>query len=304
MPRQIPVLTVLGLATVTLTSAAGSDTPSASSAAPSPSYPCAYELTSADQIRAMIDRVISYLEDASLIRIIDRAAGHPVTDLAQLGALTGDVGYFDDAVRQSIRFSARMFVLANVLHHHGWIENMGPHPSLNRARANGWAVAAMAALLAVLPVDRSGRAAALAQLRVHGAGLAAAQSGSGLSHQLLDRPDPYLAASASAMFVYAFARGINRGWLDAKAYMPIVSVYWSAVAAKVNTAGQVDGTCVGTGTGFGPMFYYRRPTDSLAAYGYGPALLAGSEMIHLRHGAGADAVIHGGGLHFARAFEN
>ncbi|MFT3829100.1 MAG: glycoside hydrolase family 88 protein [Opitutaceae bacterium] len=227
-----------------------------------------------------------------------------VPALAQMGALTGDPGYYDDAVRQVLQFSARMFVPANGLYRHGWVENMDPHPSFHWARANGWAVVAMAELLEVLPADHPGHDAVLAQYRAHVAGLAAVQSGSGLWHQLLDRPDSYVETSASAMFVYAIARGINRGWLDAKAYGPMVSVAWNAVAAQVNAAGQIEGTCIGTGMGFDPMFYYCRPTSPLAAHGYGPVLLAGAEMIQLRRGAGADAVIHDGGLHFERASDN
>ncbi len=224
-----------------------------------------------------------------------------VPALAQMGALTGDTTCIDDAVKQILQFSARMFVPERGLYRHGWVESMEPHPYFPWARANGWAVVAMAELLEVLPAEHPGRASVLAQYRAHVAGLAAVQDASGLWHQLLDRPDTYLETSASAMFVYAIARGINRGWLDAKAYGPMAAIGWNAVAAKVNATGQVEGTCVGTGMGFEPMFYAYRPTSPLAAHGYGPVLLAGAEMIVLRQGAGALAVIHDGGLHFDRA---
>jgi hypothetical protein len=56
---------------------------------------------------------------------------------------------------------------------------------------------------------------------------------------------------------------------------------WNAVSTKVNAQGQVEGTCVGTGMGFDPAFYYHRPTNTFAAHGYGPTLLAGGEMIKL-----------------------
>ena len=56
---------------------------------------------------------------------------------------------------------------------------------------------------------------------------------------------------------------------------------WNAVSTKVNDKGQVEGTCVGTGMGFDPAFYYFRPVNNYAAHGYGPALLAGAEMIRL-----------------------
>jgi hypothetical protein len=56
---------------------------------------------------------------------------------------------------------------------------------------------------------------------------------------------------------------------------------WNAVSTKVNAQGQVEGTCVGTGMGFDPAFYYYRPVNLYAAHGYGPVLLAGAETIQL-----------------------
>ena len=61
----------------------------------------------------------------------------------------------------------------------------------------------------------------------------------------------------------------------------MVCLAWNAVATKVNEKGQVEGTCVGTGMGFDPAFYYYRPINVFAAHGYGPVLLAGAEMIEL-----------------------
>jgi rhamnogalacturonyl hydrolase YesR len=222
-----------------------------------------------------------------------------VPALCEMGVLTGDRKYFDDAVKQITQFSSRMFIPEKGWYRHGWVQDMEPHPSFPWARANGWAVVAMAELLSVLPEDHPGRAAVLAQYRAHVAGLAAAQGGAGLWHQLLDRYDSYPETSASAMFVYAIARGINRGWLDPIAYGPCVSLGWNAVAQKVNAQGQVEGTCVGTGMGFDPTFYYYRPTSVFAAHGYGPVLLAGAEMIELRRGKGSAAQINGGAVQLA-----
>jgi len=221
-----------------------------------------------------------------------------VPALAQMGALTGDSSCFDDATKQVLQFSARMFVSGKNLYRHGWVRTMEPHPAFYWGRANGWAVVAMAELLDVLPESHPNRAAVLAQFRAHVSGLAALQDSSGLWHQLLDRPDSYLETSASAMFVYAIAHGINRGWLDAKAYAPMVSVGWNAVAQKINATGEVEGTCVGTGMAFDPMYYACRPTNVLAAHGYGPVLLAGAEMIAFRSGPGAKAILNDGGLRF------
>ena len=158
----------------------------------------------------------------------------------------------------------------------------------------------MVELLSVLPEDHPGRAPILELYRAHARGLIARQGVNGLWHQLLDRPETYAETSASAMFVYALARGINRGWLDPLAYGPAVSLGWNAVAQQVNARGQVENTCIGTGMGWEPAFYAYRPVSVYAAHGYGPVLHAGAEMIALRQGKGAAAMVHDGGVHFGK----
>ena len=182
---------------------------------------------------------------------------------------------------------------------HAWVQGMEHHPAFHWARANGWAIMAMAELLEVLPENHPQRARILALFRAHAAGLIANQGHAGLWHQLLDRRESYEETSASAMFVFAIARGINRGWLDPPAFGPAVSLGWNAVATKVNAKGQVEGTCVGTGVGWDPMFYMYRPVHLLAAHGYGPVLLAGAEMIELRR-KHPDIGIHDGGVQFGK----
>jgi rhamnogalacturonyl hydrolase YesR len=223
-----------------------------------------------------------------------------VPALAQMGKLTGETRYYDDAVKQILQFSQRMFVKEKGLYMHGWIQGMDPHPAFHWARANGWAIMAMTELLSVLPEDHPGRAAVLEQYRTHARALAACQRSDGLWTQLLDRNDSYPETSASAIFVYCIARGINRGWLDSQAYGPMASLGWNGVATKVNDKGQVEGTCVGTGMGFDPAFYYFRPASFLAAHGYGPVLLAGAEMIALRKNRGNEAAVGDGGGRPAR----
>jgi unsaturated rhamnogalacturonyl hydrolase len=201
--------------------------------------------------------------------------------LAQMGKLTGDTSYYDDAIRQVRQFSARMFDRRRGLYMHGWAADTDDHPEFFWARANGWAAMAMVELLSVLPEDHPGRADVLAQLRALLHGLAACQSGTGLWHQLLDRNDSYLETSASAMFVFSMARAINRGWVSGVSFGPAAQLGWNAVATKVNAQGQVMDTCVGTGMAFDPAYYYHRPRSPFAQHGYGPVLMAGSEMIRL-----------------------
>lgn len=249
----------------------------------------------APNVRPMIDNFITYISTKEF-RLADgtlaRNRPHPntlwlddlymsVPALAQMGKLTGDRKYFDDATRQVLQFAKRMFNREQGLFMHGWVQDMPVHPEFRWARANGWALMAMVELLDVLPEDHPDRAAILDLLREHARGLARRQSGSGFWHQLLDRDDSYLETSATAIFAFAMARAVNRGWIDQVAYGPAAVLAWNAVATKVTAQGQVEGTCVGTGMGFDPAFYYYRPTSPFAAHGYGPVLLAGAEIIQL-----------------------
>lgn len=204
-----------------------------------------------------------------------------VPALAQMGKLTGENRYFDDAVKQVLQFSQRMFNNEKGLFMHGWVQDMNPHRQFHWARANGWAIMAIIELLDVLPVDHPGREQILKILREHIRGLASYQSGNGFWHQLIDRNDSYLETSATAIYTYSIAKAINSGYVDAKAYGPVVLLAWNALSTKVNEKGQVEGTCVGTGMAFDPTFYYYRPVSVYAAHGYGPVLLAGAEVITL-----------------------
>lgn len=204
-----------------------------------------------------------------------------VPALAQMGKLTGDTKYYDDAVKQVLQFSARMFNKELGIYMHGWVEGMQVHPEFHWARANGWAVMTMVELLDVLPENHPGRSQVMAQMKAHINGLAKYQSGQGFWHQLLDKNDSYLETSATAIYAYAIAKAVNKGWIDAKAFAPMCLLAWNAVSTKVNDKGGVEGTCVGTGMAFDPAFYYYRPVNVFAAHGYGPVLLAGAEVINL-----------------------
>jgi unsaturated rhamnogalacturonyl hydrolase len=246
-------------------------------------------------LRPLIDNYINFvankeyrLKDGTLARnrpqkntlwLDDLYMGVPA--LAQMGKLTGNNKYFDDAVKQIKQFSQRMFNKEKGVYMHGWVESMTTHPEFRWARANGWALMAKVELLDVLPLNHPGRAFVIDQLKAHAKGLASYQSGSGFWHQLLDRPDSYLETSATAIYVYCIARACNKGWLDPMTYAPMALLAWNAVSTKVNDKGQVEGTCVGTGMAFDPAFYYYRPVNVFAAHGYGPVLLAGAEMITL-----------------------
>ncbi len=245
--------------------------------------------------QAMIDRYADYimnkqyrLSDGTFARnrpqkntiwLDDMFMGVPA--VAYMGKLTGETKYYDEAIKQIMQFADRMFIPEKGLYRHGWVEEMDPHPSFHWGRANGWALLTKVEVLDAIPEGYPGREKVLDLLKAHIAGLCSYQSGEGFWHQLLDRNDSYLETSCTAIYTYCIAHAINNGWIDELAYGSQVQLAWHAVTTKVNDHGEVEGTCVGTGMGFDPAFYYYRPINKHAGHGYGPVILAGAEMYRL-----------------------
>jgi len=245
--------------------------------------------------RDMIDTVANYitnkqfrLDDGTLARERPQAVSLWTDDfymsipfLAQMGKLTGEKKYWDDAVKQVVQMSERLFDKKENLFDHGWNAREAKYdPKFFWGRANGWAMMAMAELLTVLPENYPGRDKVIDYLNLTTQQLANLQDGTGFWHQMLDKENTYLETSGTAMFVFAIARGINMGWID-YTFAPVAITGWNAVATTVLPNGQVEGTCIGTTFANDNVYYYNRPTSVYAMHGYGPVLLAGAEMIAL-----------------------
>ena len=209
--------------------------------------------------------------------------------LTRQWARTGDRSWLDDAVRQVISYHRHLDDPRTGLMYHDWYSDSaggaGPGSSPGVAfwgRANGWAMMAQAQLLYRMPAAARARDTLLALFRRQAAALALTQDGAtGLWHQLLDRPDSYLETSASAMFVYAIARGVSQHWLPA-GYAAVARKGWRGVLSRIRPDGQIEGTCAGTGTSDDIADYYARPTPLNDVHGVGPVLLAGAEILELR----------------------
>jgi len=195
-----------------------------------------------------------------------------------MGKATGETRYFDDAARQVIGMSARLFNSENGLFDHSWFADMEDDARFYWGRGDGWAMMAMAELLSVMPDSHPHRAKVLEIFRRSARGAVETQGGTGLWHQLLDKTDSYLETSASAMFTFAIARGVNRGWLPTS-YAPVAQSGWRALEGRIRPDGRIEGICVGTTAAYDAVYYYNRPTELTAMQGYGPTLMAGAEVI-------------------------
>jgi unsaturated rhamnogalacturonyl hydrolase len=201
--------------------------------------------------------------------------------LANMGVLTKDNKYFDDAVRQILQMADRLYIPQKELFDHGWnVTSSDYDPRFYWGRANGWTLMSMAELLSVLPENYQGRDKILHLYRSMVRSLANLQDGTGFWHNLLDRNDTYLETSCTAMFTFAIAKGINKGWIS-HVYGPVALTGWNALETRVLGNGAVDGTCEGTTFAHDNTYYYHRGKSIYATHGYGPVLYAGAEMIRL-----------------------
>jgi unsaturated rhamnogalacturonyl hydrolase len=198
--------------------------------------------------------------------------------LAQMGKMTGERRYYDDAAKQVIGMSERLFDRGKGLYDHSWFENAPVDGRFFWGRGAGWMLMAMCELLDVMPADHPDRPKVLDQFQRSVQGVAAMQGSVGMWHQIVDRTDSYLESSATAMYTFAIARGVNRGWIS-PAYAPVAQAGWRALEQRVRDNGQIEGICVGTTAAYDMVYYYHRPTALNAMQGYGPALFAGAEVM-------------------------
>jgi rhamnogalacturonyl hydrolase YesR len=247
-----------------------------------------------DRYRAYIDQVADYmgtkqtrLEDGTFVRPFPQKwtlwtddLYMSVSFLSRMGELSGDRGTFDDAARQVVSFHKYLFDPRTGLMTHYWYSDVASQGVAFWGRANGWAILAQVDLLERLPLDHPQRKTLLDLFRRHILGIARYQSSEGLWHQLLDKVDSYLETSCSAMFTYAIARAVNKGYLEPR-YAAIALRGWEGVVTRIRPDGRIEGICAGTGVSDELAFYYHRPTPLNDPHGVGAVLLAGSEVLNL-----------------------
>ncbi|HVN48657.1 MAG TPA: glycoside hydrolase family 88 protein [Bacteroidota bacterium] len=201
--------------------------------------------------------------------------------LARMGTLTQDSAYYNDAIRQVLHFYRLLLQPELGIAHHGYYDDIKQPSIAYWGRVNGWMMVATAELLGQLPATYPKRDSVLSFFRAHIDGIQKLQDQqTGLWHQLLDKPDSYLETSCSAMFTYSIARGINEGWLDSSC-IKIAKKGWRGVASRITTDGSIEGTCAGTWIEDTLPFYYQRPSPTNDLHGFGPVLLAASEILRM-----------------------
>jgi unsaturated rhamnogalacturonyl hydrolase len=212
----------------------------------------------------------------------------------------GDTAAFTDALHQFLLLASRARDVRTGLMYHAWDATRaqpwadsltGTSPNF-WGRAVGWYLMAAMDALDEVPASHPDRAALLNVVRELGAAVARVQDPvSGLWYQVLDQPGRagnYREASASGMFVYAFAKGARRGWLDGR-YRELAERGFAGMVRDLITtdaAGRpsLTGVCQVAGLGGtarrdGTFAYYvSEPVVADDYKGVGPFIMAALEL--------------------------
>ena len=216
--------------------------------------------------------------------------------LCRYAALTGNHKYLDDAARQFIGFRKRLFIPELKLMSHVYDFRRHMATGVPWGRGNGWTIFSLSELLAVLPERHRRRKELLAFFRELCEGFLVLQDESGMWHQVLTDPDSYPETSCTAMFAYAFARGVRFGWFDSPSpYAHAAERAWDALTRiSIDRGGSIHGVCRGSEFSFSPEYYKKELLPNLNdTHGIGIVMLAGVEVLrmmeHLRPHGGASA---------------
>lgn len=159
-------------------------------------------------------------------------------------------------------------------------------------RAMGWYLMAIVDVLDYLPHNHPKRQMMIGQLKKLSEVLMKYRDEkSKVWYQIIDMKDKapnYPEASASAMFVYAFAKGANKGYLD-REYLEYAKESWEGMLKQfvvVDASGMINlnGTCQGAGLGGKPYrdgtfeYYMSEKQRTNDFKGYGPFLLSAIEL--------------------------
>jgi rhamnogalacturonyl hydrolase YesR len=204
--------------------------------------------------------------------------------LARWAQYTHQPAHLTDAAHQILNMAKRLQD-TDGLWFHAYSEVKHEHSPFKWGRANGWVIVATAEVLSAMPENHPDRGALLDVFRRHVAGVKAVQAPSGLWRQVLDHHDIWEETSCSAMFAYAIARGVNRGWLPPDDLAVARKAFTAICAQRITADGAVNGTCEGTNIGLTLDYYAnrQRPADDL--HGRGVVLLAGTELLSASHEA-------------------
>lgn len=204
-----------------------------------------------------------------------------VSFLSQMGKLSGDNKYYDEAAKQIINIADYLWCPEKQLFYHCYYTDLKRNGVAFWGRANGWITVSLVMLLDVMPESHPKRLELISLLEKQIVGVSRYQNANGMWNQLLDKPDSYEESSVTAMYIYGIAKAVNNKWID-PAYARIAEVAWKSLKKnQITTDGHFKNVCVGTGITDDLPFYFNRPVGENEKHGLGLVIDTGIEMMKL-----------------------
>ena len=254
-----------------------------------------YQLDNRNEYRQYIDNAANHimkvqdrLADGTLCRKFPKEmtvwaddAYMATSFLTQMGKMTGEKKYFDEAARQLINIDKYLWCPEKQLYYHCYYTGLKRNGVAFWGRANGWIMVSLADLIEAMPVNHPKRAKLISLLEKQIVGASRYQNANGMWNQLLDKSDSYDESSVTAMFVYAIAKALNNKWIDSS-YASVAKIGWNVLKNKEITAdGRFTNVCVGTGITDDIPFYFNRPVGDNEKHGLGLILDTAVEIMKL-----------------------
>lgn len=164
---------------------------------------------------------------------------------------TKEIKYIDRAAKEMVLYLDRLQRPNGLFYH-------APDVPFYWGRGNGWIAAGMSELLQYLPEDHKDRLRIMQGYKKMMESLKIYQNSRNIWNQLIDQDDCWSETSGSAMFAFAFIKGVKNGWLDEKEYAPLARKAWMSLVTYINEQGDVTEICIGTDRKNDKQYYYNR----------------------------------------------
>lgn len=203
-----------------------------------------------------------------------------VLPLAKIGLVLNRPDYVEEAKYQFLVHAQYLLDTETGLWFHGWTFDGNHNFARARwARGNSWVTIAIPEFIELLDLKEGDvlRRHLLSLLNRQAASLRQHQDPSGLWHTLIDDPDSYLEASATAGFAYGLMKSVRKRYLG-EAYRPVAEAAMKGVIERISPDGELTQVSFGTAMGHDLDFYRQIKLTSMP-YGQAMAMLCLTEQL-------------------------
>lgn len=192
--------------------------------------------------------------------------------VTRMGVLLKDDRYIQESIKQFMIHLKYLTDVKTGLLFHGWTF-CGRHHFANAlwARGNSWYTAGVVDYLDMVDIPQGVKDYLISSLEQQVRKLAELQTPEGMWHTLLDHPDSYVEASATAAFGYGILKAVRKGYIGEK-YRETGMKALKAVISYIGEDGVLGQVSYGTGVGESLEDYKVIPLTS-ELYGQSMALL-------------------------------